>query len=138
LEEVDVSMSWKKILKGKSGIAYSAIVLDEASREKLLALDIPDGWTPYAHHMTIRMGSLKEDSQYTIGEEIKLNMTGVGRDEKAMAVTVDGVREDGKFFPHITVAVSPDGKPFNSNKIPPENFEDFSGTLTGIVTEVPQ
>lgn len=131
-------MSWKKILKGKSGIAYSAIVLDEASREQLLALDIPDGWKPYAHHMTIRMGSLKEDSQYTVGEEIKLNMTGVGRDEKAMAVTVDGVREDGKFFPHITVAVSPDGKPFNSNKIPPENFEDFNGTLTGIVTEVPQ
>lgn len=99
-------MSWKKILKGKSGIAYSAIVLDEASRQQLLALDIPDGWKPYAHHMTIRMGSLKEDSQYTVGEEIKLNMTGVGRDEKAMAVTVDGVREDGKFFPHITVAVS--------------------------------
>lgn len=132
------AMSWKAILKGKSGIAYSAIVLDDASREKLLALDIPDGWKPYGHHMTIRMGSLKDDSQYTVGEKVNLNMTGVGMSDKAMAVTVDGVREDGKFFPHITVAVSPDGKPFNSNQIPQENFQDFSGTLTGTVQEVPQ
>ena len=131
-------MGWQDVLKGKSGIAYSAIVLDETSREKLLALDIPDGWKPYAHHMTIRMGSLKEDSQYTVGETVNLNMTGVGMDEKAMAVKVDGAREDGKSFPHISVAGSPNSKPFNSNQIPQENFEDLSGTLTGTVKEVSQ
>ena len=126
-------MSWKDTLL--KNISYSAIVLNIQSRNKLLPL-VPEGWKPYAHHMTIRMGALKEDTQYEVGQEVTMNMTAIGRDDRVMAVKVDAKREDTKGFPHITVAVNPDGgKPFHSNQI--KDFEKFSGSLSGVVKEIP-
>ena len=126
-------MSWKDTLL--KNISYSAIVLNIQSRNKLLPL-VPEGWKPYAHHMTIRMGALKEDTQYEVGQEVTMNMTAIGMDDRAMAVKVDAKREDTKGFPHITVAVNPDGgKPFHSNQI--KDFEKFSGSLSGVVKEIP-
>ena len=75
-------MEWMSILKN---ISYSAIVLDAQSRNKLLPL-VPEGWKPYAHHMTIRMGALKEDTQYEVGQKATMNMTAIGMDNRAMAV----------------------------------------------------
>jgi len=125
---------WFDLLKS---ISYSAIVLDDSSQKKLLPL-APKGWKPYAHHMTIKLGPLKEDSQYKVGDKISMNITAVGMDDRAMAVKVDAKREDTRGFPHVTIATNPDGgKPFHSNKIPEKNFEPFSGTLTGIVEEIP-
>ena len=141
--------NWNKFLNDQH-ISYSGVVLDEESKQKLLALEIPEGWEPVAHHMTITMGALvhkkgKHDfsEAYPIGSEVELPVIAVGRDERAMAVQVRAPAEISKkiSFPHITVAVNrgEGGKPFHSNKIPQENFEPLSGiTLRGSVEEVPQ
>ena len=141
--------NWNKFLN-EQNISYSGVVLDEESKQKLLSLEIPEGWEQVAHHMTITMGSLihkkgKHDfsEAYPIGSVVELPVVAVGRDERAMAVQVQTPGEINKkiSFPHITVAVNRagGGKPFHSNKIPQENFEPLSGiTLTGTVEEVPQ
>ena len=134
----------------EQNISYSGVVLDDASKQKLLDLDIPEGWEPVAHHMTITMGSLihkkgKHDfsHDYPVGSEIELPVVAVGRDERAMAVKVQPPADISKkvAFPHITVAVNREGggKPFHSNKIPEENFQPLTGVvLRGVVQEVPQ
>jgi hypothetical protein len=135
--------------EGEQNISYSGVVLDEPSKQKLLTLDIPEGWEPVAHHMTITMGPLthpkgKHDfsTTYPVGTEIVLPVIAVGKDERAMAVKVGAPSPiKTKSWPHITVAVNRDGggKPFHSNKIPEENFQPLSGiVLKGKVQEVPQ
>lgn len=133
----------------EKNISYSGVILDEESKQKLLSLDIPEGWEQIAHHMTITMGSLvhkkgKHDfsKTYPVGSEVQLSVIAVGQDERAMAVKVEPPSPiKTKSWPHVTVAVNRDegGKPFHSNKIPEENFEPLSGiTLIGTVEEVPQ
>ena len=141
--------NWREFLT-EQNIAYSGIVLDDASKQALLSLPIPEGWEPVAHHMTITLGSLvhkkgKHDfsQTYPVGSEVELPVVAVGQDERAMAVKVKAPNEISKkiSFPHVTVAVNREGggKPFHSNKIPEENFEPLSGiVLRGIVEEVPQ
>ena len=130
-------MNWMDILKS---VNYSAAVLDEESKKELLGLDIPEGWKPIAHHMTITLGPLKEDSIYEVGQEVVMPIIAIGRDDRAMAVKVkvDGINLKHTVFPHVTVAINPDGgKPMHSKSIPEENFEKISGVLRGIVTEIP-
>ena len=138
---------WFEVLK--QNISYTGIVLDEASRKELLSLDIPEGWENVAHHMTITMGALvhpegKHDysENYPIGKKITLEMVGVGKDDKVMAVEVRPPAPISPkiSYPHITVAIDREGggKPFHANKLSPEDFDDIGGQLTGIVTEVPQ
>lgn len=141
--------NWRKYLLTEQNISYSGVVLDEASKQKLLALDIPEGWEPVAHHMTITMGPLthpkgKHDfsTTYPVSTEVELPVIAVGKDERAMAVKVEAPNPiKTKSWPHITVAVNREGggKPFDSNKIPEENFQPLSGiVLKGTVQEVPQ
>ena len=141
--------NWRQYLLTEQNISYSGVVLDEISKQKLLALDIPEGWEPMVHHMTITMGPLthpkgKHDfsETYPVGTEIELPVLAVGKDERAMAVKV-GVPNPikTKSWPHVTVAVNRNGggKPFHSNKIPEENFQPLSGiVLKGTVQEIPQ
>jgi hypothetical protein len=141
--------NWREYLT-EQNIAYSGIVLDEESKQKLLALPIPEGWEPIAHHMTITLGALihpkgKHDFSevYPPGTEVELPVIAMGQDDRAMAVKVAPPGEVSKkiSFPHVSVAVNREGggKPFHSNKIPEENFQPLSGlTLRGIVEEVPQ
>ena len=74
-------------------------------------------------------------------------VTELGFDDRAMAVKVQSpfpTRNDKKGgFAHITIAVNAamGGKPFHSNKIPLENFDDISRLgiiLKGTVEEIPQ
>ena len=63
----------------------------------------------------------------------------IGKDDKAMAVKVkaEGTNLKHTAFPHVTVAINPDGgKPMHSKQIPEGNFEKFNGMLRGIVTEI--
>ncbi len=141
--------NWREYL-AEQKISYSGVVLDEDSKQKLLALPIPEGWEPVAHHMTITMGPLvhlggKHDfsESYSAGDDIELPVVAVGQDERAMAVKVSaprGVHKE-RAFPHVTVAVNRavGGKPEHSSKIPEENFKPLSGIiLNGVVEEVPQ
>ena len=157
------------------GISYSAVVLDDASKASVLGLlgdMIPSDWTVYAHHMTITMGPLKHTKaskrrkghNYLDTEDLpecpsqmwgppgtpwSMQVTEVGKDDRAMAVKVGGIprtrncRKGG--FAHVTIAVNTaeGGKPFHSNKIPAENFQTLaelnlpSIVLRGTVLEVP-
>lgn len=143
-------------------ISYSGIVLTDDSQQNLVAslIDmIPPDWEIVAHHMTICMGPLvhpkeskrKKGHDYSAfgepGTPYNLRVTSVGMSDKAMAVMVDSPfptqNEKKGGFAHITIAVNraAGGKPFDSNKIPLENFEDISNrnlSVKGLVEEVPQ
>jgi len=135
----------KKIMESKdmypnSDILYSAVVLDEKSRNKLIKTfkaDIPEGWEPIAHHMTIVFGKpvpQKED----IGKEVQLKVIKLGKSDMAVAVQVEGYPSNNK-IPHITLAVNPDGgKAVMSNDI--TDWIDCKGNkelfVTGIVTNI--
>ena len=102
-------------------ISYSAVVLDNASRTKLLqefGSEIPEGWETIAHHMTINMGEINPDYEKFLGMTIPLRVTEIGKSDLAMAVKVSGFHSSNK-IPHITLAVNrkEGGKPFLSNKI---------------------
>lgn len=120
----------------KSDVLYSAVVLDNASRSRLLEFvgdKIPTGWKTYGHHMTINMGPLKSDLD--LGKNVTLTVTALGLSDKAMAVKVEGYPSKNA-IPHITVAVNPDGgKPVISNDI--TKWQDIKRfNLMGTVTQV--
>tara|TARA_R100000808_G_C2143313_1_gene151094 strand:+ start:1730 stop:2185 length:456 start_codon:yes stop_codon:yes gene_type:complete len=139
-------MSWQDILKA---VRYSGITLDNSRRELLDKVDIPEGWEVVAHHMTIvpfspivhPKGKHDFSEDYPVGSQQKLTVTHVGQSDKALAVKVEpaGPISPKVKFPHITVAVNREegGKPFDSNKIPEENFVAIKPfELSGIVEEV--
>ena len=99
-------------------IAYAGVILDEDTSEQLLARfesEIPEFWTQYAHHMTVSLGK-SIPNQADLGKEVTLTVTAVGKSDDAIAVAVSGYPSRNT-IPHITLAVPPGGKPFNSNKI---------------------
>ena len=53
----------------------------------------------------------------SFGENVKLEIDGIGVSEDAIAVRVNWKYPIANKIPHITVATPPDGKPVNSNKI---------------------
>jgi hypothetical protein len=139
--------NWREFLN-EQNISHSGVVLDEESKQKLLDLNLPEGWEPIAHHMTITMGPLTDEKgkhdfseTYPVGAEIELPVVAVGQDDLAMAVKVSPPSNINSKNPHVTVAVNraEGGKPSHSNKIPEENFEPLSGiTLRGFVEEILQ
>ena len=121
-------------------IAYAGVILDEDTSEQLLALFetlIPESWTRYAHHMTVSLGK-SIPNQADLGKEVTLTVNAVGKSDDAIAVAVSGYPSRNA-QPHITLAVPPGGKPFNSNKITDwhsvEPFE-ITGQLQDIKTYV--
>ena len=74
-------------------ISYSAVVLDEESRSKLLEFVdgyIPQGWEKIAHHMTLNMGEIKPEFEKYLGFTVPLYVKEVGVSDMAMAVKVEG------------------------------------------------
>jgi len=147
----------------KKNIAYSGVVLDDKSVEKLKAaakaIGVPEGFVfktnagaPLPHHMTIvafkpivySKGNKSHDfsEHYPVGGEVTLTVTHIGFDNEAMAAKVDPpgpISTKRINFPHITIAIREGGKPSNSNDILDKNFqkvEEFE--VTGTVQEVPQ
>jgi len=136
-------LTLKRIMESKdmypesSDVLYSAVVLDEKSHKFLLGVfekQIPTGWTKIAHHMTIVFGKGIDDKK-ELGKKVKLLVTDIGRNDKAMAVLVEGYPSKNA-KPHITLAVNPDGgKPQMSNDI--TEFKPVAQfPVTGVVTEV--
>jgi predicted kinase len=135
-------LTLKSVLDSKdmyksSNVLYSAVVLDKASHNKLLdkfALEMPEGWKTYAHHMTITMGELKDKTD--IGKEVILKVTKVGLSDMAIAVQVEGYQSKND-IPHVTLAVNAlkNAKPVMSNQI--TNWQDIKPFfVTGFVTEI--
>ncbi len=123
----------------KDRVLYSAVVLSKESHNKLLEVFadlIPEGWKEFAHHMTIVFGKgLPEEQKEYLDQEVTLYATDIGIGDDAMAVKVEGYPSNNK-IPHITIAVSPEGKPAMSNQI--ENWQPlgYDLPLNGTVTEV--
>jgi predicted kinase len=132
-------MTLKKVLESKdmykqSDVLYSCVLLDKASHIALLnKVEVPEGWTVYAHHMTINLGPLKDKSE--LGKKVELTVTKVGISDMAMAVQVEGYPSKNA-IPHVTIAVNPDGgKPVMSNEI--TKWQDVKRfVIFGVVTEI--
>lgn len=134
-------LTLKSVLDSKdmykqSDVLYSAVVLDNASKNKLIdrfALEIPENWKIISHHMTITMGELKDKTD--LGKEVVLKVTKVGLSDMAMAVQVEGYTTKNA-IPHVTLAVNPDGgKPVMSNDI--KKWQDVKTfNIIGVVTEI--
>ena len=121
-------------------IAYAGVILDEDTSEQLLARfesEIPEDWTRDAHHMTVSLGK-SIPNQVDLGKEVTLTVTAVGKSDDAVAVAVSGYPSRNA-LPHITLAIPPGGKPFNSNKITDwKSIEPFEiqGQLRDVKTYV--
>lgn len=122
-------------------ILYSAIVLDDISRSKILSkVPIPEGWKIIAHHMTLCLGELPEKYKHLIGDYTSIVCSAIGQAEKAIALKVESPE---RFIPgqaHITVAIneSAGAKPKDSNEI--TEWTPFQGKLLlgGLVEEISQ
>jgi hypothetical protein len=106
---------------------YVGIFLDEDSKADLMDLyPAPTGWKPYYDHMTVVFNdaselakAVKDFSEPNLEHDIPLTVIGVGISEKAMAVKVRlplGVICANKIA-HVTLSVSPNGTPYDSNDI---------------------
>lgn len=125
----------------KVKISYSAVVLSAADQQKLKSAfeeQMPDGWTTFAHHMTICMGELPTELKDKVGEQVTLTCTDIGTSLTNIALKVSGFQSSNA-IPHITlfVNVTGGGKPFDSNKITdwkplPQPIE-----VQGVVSEIP-
>ena len=123
-------------------ISYTAVVLNDLSREKLRQEfngSFPDGWEWIAHHMTIRMGQLPEPMRKEmVGKKVTLTINTIAKDNMVMAIGVTGFYSEKK-LPHITLGVNrtEGGKPFMSDKLTDWKSYSVDFILTGTVEEVP-
>lgn len=129
-------------------ILYSAVILDNSSRERLLrainliGIEIPDDWKIIAHHVTIAFGQEIPEKfsklKNNVGAKIGFMAEKVAMNDKVIAVGVSGV-ESLNDVPHITIAVNvkEGGKPVMSNDL--TNWKPLKRPLrlTGIIKEIP-
>lgn len=141
----------------KSGGApvFSALELDSKSCRLLqneFGDEIPSGWTIYAHHMTICLGSLAEarSNGNSVSDDLQssirklkakdlgtLKVVSIGKGRGVMALGVIGCPSVNQ-VPHITLACGNGHKPVESNGIDKwEQLPEFH-TLTGLVREFEQ
>eukprot|EP01130_Rhizamoeba_saxonica_P009197 TRINITY_DN373_c3_g1_i2.p1 TRINITY_DN373_c3_g1~~TRINITY_DN373_c3_g1_i2.p1 ORF type:complete len:344 (-),score=72.29 TRINITY_DN373_c3_g1_i2:19-1050(-) len=123
-------------------VAYTAVFLDEDSVNLVRELyPSHEDWRLYTEHVTICLGALSEEpssdlylprSEY-IGQEVTLQGIKIGRSETAFALFIDGITVKSN-KPHLTISVSPSGRPGDSLKIIEwENIEPV--TIRGVVRE---
>lgn len=106
-------------------VLYTALVLDEKSREQLLERfisDVPGRWKILAHHSTIYFWTqeterLKNWCKENEGRVYDLLITEIGRSDKALAVKVESQVPSANKVKHITLACSESGAPKDSNFI---------------------
>jgi hypothetical protein len=123
-----------------NNVAYSAVVLDEASKQKLIKVFKPmisEGWEIIAHHMTLNMGTIDPKYVDDLNKDVELSVTDYAIDDKVMAVGVKGYPTNNKKA-HITLAVNRQGggKPVMSNNLTDWRQIQFSIPLMGKITEV--
>ena len=123
-----------------AGISYSAVVLDENSKKRLInrfKSMIPEGWEIIGDHMTINLGEIDPEYQKYLGLPIRLAVEDIAMDDKVIAVGVSGFKTNNAKA-HITLAVNRTngGKPMMSNNL--RNWERIQRplSLTGKVLEI--
>jgi len=123
-----------------SNISYSAVVLDDRSRQRLIERFksiIPEGFEIIAHHMTINIGEIDPEYQKFLGMPVRLTVDDFAINDKVMAVGVSGF-ESHAAKPHITLAVNKKegGKPAMSNNLTDWKKLKRPLLLRGKVTEI--
>jgi hypothetical protein len=125
-------------------VSYSAVMLDKESHDKLVKVFkpmIPNDWKVFAHHMTIKMGALPDESKakedMLSGVVITLNVEDYAMDDMVMAVGVSGY-ESQNAKSHITIAtnINAGAKPVMSNKLTDWKPLGFPLQLIGKVSEI--
>lgn len=127
---------------------YSAIVLDQPSKDKLLKIidnlkkegTIGENWIISADHITINMGKIYDSE--LLGRIVNIKVIGIGYNDKVVALRVStdtdiDYSRKVKRTPHITLAFNREegGKPSMSNSI--ENWNNFNNiSLKGIIQEI--
>jgi predicted kinase len=133
---VDKIMQSENVQK-ENNVLYSAVVLDEESRDKLFVMFndyIPEDWKKIGHHMTIVFGKGLENKE-DLNKKVDLTVTEIGVSDMAIAARVEGYPSKNA-IPHITLAINPNGgKPVMSNQI--EDWQKVNPfTVSGIITEI--
>lgn len=128
-------------------VAYSAIVLTDGARDKLLSTfgsRIPEGWEVIAHHCTVNMGELPKEIKNLIGHPVSFQAFGFYINDKVCAcqcIAPPGLQPYMKNkYPHITLAVNrvAGGKPVMSNALIEDSVKsELSGDIVGTNTHTP-
>lgn len=123
---------------------YYAVKLDEETRQRILErakllCPIPDGWKIYCDHITMCHSSHKDWPKWDkvlhrhLGTEMVFRITGYGKSDYAIALSVD--LYTANLVSHITIACAPGAKPVQSNGIKNwvvpnlDLIQPFTGTL---------
>lgn len=124
-------------------IAYTAIVLDKRSQAKLLTF-VPTGWdaSRTCHHVTLTMGPWKGDPQL-LGRKVTFSTGTFAANDRVCAFSVDITDNELTAFltnpPHVTVAVTNGGKPFEAQSLNyAAGVHHVPIELTGVVREMGQ
>jgi hypothetical protein len=120
---------------GRNVIYYGAFLYPESHYTLLESMKefIPDGWKPYAHHMTILFGKAKNPEveayiKQNIGKNVELKAIKIGISDDAIAVQIESDVPSDNAIPHVTIATPVGGKPFKSNMI--RDWEPLDAPIT--------
>jgi hypothetical protein len=123
-----------------NNISYSAVVLDNRSKQRLIEKFksiIPEDFEILADHMTINMGELDNKYEKFLGLPVHLSVNEIATNDKVIAVGVSGFESENAKS-HITLAVNRKngGKPMMSNTLTNWTKLKIPLLLTGKVTEI--
>ena len=131
--------STKLISKGKliGNEMYTAYLLTDESREKLMEKFPPKYEKIIAHHITVKFG-VPEGTELPPEADIKvIGYADSGDGIEALVVAIDGKtqRDNGQYF-HITWSLNPDDyKPVDSNKL--IGYNNYKLMLPTVIETVP-
>lgn len=140
-------------------IEYTALVLDESSRDKLRQY-VPEGWREINHHITLisptegkidyldraegrpNRAKLRIPARW-LGAQECVTVTAVATTDRLVIARVDlgdlPLPMKGPAFPHVTVATTGGASAMESNDVPEDQFEPVSPiTICGTIKEVPR
>jgi len=120
---------------------YSCVKLTEQSHNELLEFaknqdELYD--RVLAHHMTIHFEKGLDLSDVPLGDTVQLQVTGYAKDTLVQCVKVNPIHDYLSVtnqHPHVTVSVSPEGKPKNSNDLLNKRYTEVQHgpVLEGVV-----
>ena len=121
-------------------VIYVGAFLTDMSRQKLLRNFPPKYENVHADHTTLVYDPSEEEvSQFPIGKQVRLKVTGYVEDTNAQAVLVEpqGTRTLNR-IPHITISTAPGVKPEYSNTLLKQRVKRIVGpTLTAVLDTYP-
>ena len=106
-------------------MSYTALVLDDASKAKLMELLNPlislwKDWKINCHHMTINLGDAASGpAADLVGQQFDMIIQSIATDDRVVAVGIESDCPSKNAIKHITVAVNVNGggKAKHSNKL---------------------